>query len=81
MRTPDKIRDDAIAHFCEIAIPKFNAGQKEHGGCLDERVTIADIEDEIIDLFFYVQSLKEKQRHEIKRLRAEAARWKEIAQR
>ena len=81
MRTPDEIRDDAISYFCEVAIPKFDAGQLEHGGSLDERVSAEDIEDEIIDLWMYVQSMKKKHQTEMETLRAEAERWKERAQR
>ena len=57
-RTPERIRDTAISLFVDRATAKFNAGQEEHGGNLDERVTFKDIEDEIIDLWFYVQSKK-----------------------
>tara|TARA_R100001530_G_scaffold28654_7_gene22699 strand:+ start:1126 stop:1428 length:303 start_codon:yes stop_codon:yes gene_type:complete len=57
-RTPERIRDTAIDLFIDRANAKFNAGQEEHGGNLDERVTFKDIEDEIIDLWFYVQSKK-----------------------
>lgn len=87
-RTPDKIRDDAIEYFTREAAEKFDEGQEEHGGCLDERVCEVDIEDEIIDLWFYVQSLSEKHRKQIvslcfviDELRSEVKRWKERAQR
>ena len=87
-RTPDKIRDDALQYFTEVAGDKFDAGQKEHGGSLDERVSEVDIDDEIIDLWFYVQSLSEKHRVQIvdlcftiTKLEAEVERWKERAQR
>ena len=87
-RTPDKIRDDAIEYFTREAAEKFDEGQEEHGGSLDERVSEVDIEDEIIDLWFYVQSLSEKHRKQIvslcfviDQLKAEVERWKERAQR
>lgn len=57
-RTPEQIRDAAIHHFNDRAVAKFNAGQEEHGGSLDENTSFVDIEDEIIDLWFYVQSIK-----------------------
>ena len=59
-RTPAEIRDESIRRFNELAAMKFNAGQAEHKGCLDERVTCAHMEEEIIDLWFYVQSMKKK---------------------
>ena len=59
-RTPDDIRDTAIQDFTLKAYAKFNCGQDEHGGNLDTRVRFRDIEDEIIDLWFYVQSMKAK---------------------
>ena len=31
-RTPSEIRDAAIERFDSVAAPKFDAGQKEHGG-------------------------------------------------
>ena len=88
LRTPDKIRDDALQYFMETAGDKFDAGQKEHGGSLDIRVSEVDINDEITDLWFYVQSLSEKHRVQIvdlcftiTKLEAEVERWKERAQR
>jgi len=59
-RTPDEIRDEAIQDFTLKAYAKFNCGQDEHGGNLDTRVRFRDIDDEIIDLWFYVQSMKAK---------------------
>ena len=88
LRTPDKNRDDAIQYFMETAGDKFDAGQQEHGGSLDARVSTADIDDEIIDIWFYVQSLSEKHRVQIvdlcftiTKLEADVERWKERAQR
>ena len=59
-RTPAEIRNESIRRFNELAAMKFNAGQAEHKGCLDERVTFSHMEEEIIDLWFYVQSMKKK---------------------
>tara|TARA_R110000824_G_scaffold125134_3_gene284052 strand:- start:1364 stop:1588 length:225 start_codon:yes stop_codon:yes gene_type:complete len=59
-RTPDEIRDAAIVHFIERAVPKFNKGQEEHGGSCDQRANFEELENEIIDLWFYMQSLKYK---------------------
>ena len=57
-RTPSEIRDAAIERYNSVAAPKFDAGQKEHGGSLDFRVQWEDLEYEVIDLWFYIQSMK-----------------------
>jgi len=58
------LRDEAIARFTEKATSKFNAGIQEHnpngGNDLEDRATFADLEDEIIDLWYYVQGLKRR---------------------
>ena len=58
------LRDEAIARFTEKATSKFNAGIQEHnpngGNDLEDRATFADLEDEVIDLWFYVQGLKRR---------------------
>lgn len=58
------LRDEAIARFTEKATSKFNAGIREHnpngGNDLEDRATFADLEDEIIDLWYYVQGLKRR---------------------
>ena len=59
-RTPSEIRDAAIERFDSVASPKFDAGQKEHGGNLDLRVQWEDLEYEVMDLWFYIQSMKRK---------------------
>ncbi len=64
--TPDEIRDVSIEKFMLLARSKYNAGQREHGGNLVENVKFKDLEDEIIDLWFYVQSLRMKLEREEK---------------
>ena len=59
-RTPSEIRNASIARFVSEASDKFDKGQDEHGGCLDETVTFEDCEGEIIDLWHYLQSLQRK---------------------
>jgi hypothetical protein len=59
-RTPSEIRDAAIERFNIVAAPKFDAGQNEHGGNLDLRVQWEDLEYEVMDLWFYIQSMKRK---------------------
>ena len=57
-----RIRDEALARFEMRAFEKYNAGQQEHGGLITARVTLEDLEDEIIDLWYYLQAFKEKLR-------------------
>ena len=56
----NRIKNQAIEAFSAKAFQKYDAGQAEHGGLLTERVSLEDLEDEIIDLWFYLQALKEK---------------------
>ena len=81
MRTPDEIREVSIMRFKELARPKYDIGQEEHGGLLDETVPIEKIEEEILDLWFYSQSLRVRHEAEIKKLEAQVERWKETAKR
>tara|TARA_R100001443_G_scaffold116636_1_gene137677 strand:- start:177 stop:506 length:330 start_codon:yes stop_codon:yes gene_type:complete len=55
-RPPEKICKEAIDEFNELASSKFWKGQKEHGGCLDDRDCIAAAKEEVIDLWFYLCS-------------------------
>ncbi len=51
----------ALERFVEDATDKFVRGAKEHTGQpLTERVTLTDIEDELIDSWFYTIALKRK---------------------
>ena len=56
----NRIKNQAIDAFRSKAFKKYDAGQEEHGGLLTERVSLEDLEDEIIDLWFYLQALKER---------------------
>ena len=67
--------------FKELARAKYDKGQEEHGGLLDETVTIEKLEEESIDLWFYAQSLRVRHENEIGQLEAELERWKERAKR
>lgn len=61
--TPEQERSmgDALARFREKAESKYRAGQAEHGGNLWDRSQILDeIENEVIDQWFYVQVLRQK---------------------
>ena len=67
--------------FKELARPKYDKGQLEHGGLLDETVSIERLEEEGLDLWFYTQSLRVKHSDEVKRLEEEVERWRERAKR
>lgn len=53
-----EFRDHAINLFGTLAHRKYNKGQEEHGGFLPRDVTLKDIEDEMIDNWFYFQAFK-----------------------
>ena len=96
-RTSETIRDDAVRRFMQLAPVKYDMGQEEHGGLLDETVKWKSVEDEIIDLWFYIQSMKrralqpwlieevtaraEKAEARVKELEDRVAQWKEKAKR
>lgn len=42
---------------------KFNAGAFEHGGSIFDRETIQEARKEVMDLMFYLGTLKEKKEH------------------
>jgi DNA/RNA-binding domain of Phe-tRNA-synthetase-like protein len=64
-RTSEQIRDDAVAEMPESFMEKYDKGQAEHGGNLDENVTWKDIEDEVKDLWFYTKSMRYKVEKEV----------------
>lgn len=56
--TPDEVRDHAIARFKAKAAEKYDKGQAEHGGLIVDRDLLNEIEDEAIDLVFYIFALR-----------------------
>jgi len=60
MNTPDSFRDKAIADFRIAAKKKYDIGQAEHGGFLPDRANLDEIEEEVIDLWFYLRALRHK---------------------
>jgi hypothetical protein len=50
----------SIRLFMDKAEDKYNKGQEEHGGYLPFDVIFKDLEDEIIDMWFYIQAMKLK---------------------
>jgi len=74
-RQPDVARDEDIAAFTVLAKSKYDKGQKAAGTLLDETVTFEALEEEILDMWFYSQSLKRK----LADAEDEMMRWKTIA--
>ena len=60
MRTTDEIRDASITRFNELAGVKYDVGQSEHNTNLDQTVTFAHLEEEVIDMCHYTQSMRQK---------------------
>ena len=56
--TPEEIVKRSVDRFNELATAKYMAGQDEHGGCLVDKVCLANMEEEIIDLWHYIQALR-----------------------
>ena len=56
----NRIKQAALDAFVSKAFDKYDKGQREHGGLITERVSLEDLEDEIIDLWFYLQALRVK---------------------
>ncbi len=84
-RTPNQIRDESIKCFNQMAPAKYNAGQEEHGGLLDNREDIiADLRGEAIDFWFYVETaarqLEEKDER-IEELEKQVKHYKDLAKR
>ena len=55
---PEEIAKQSVDRFKALATAKYMAGQKEHGGCLVDKVKLAHLEEEIIDLWHYVYALR-----------------------
>ena len=55
-----EFKDSAIRLFAQKASDKYDRGQEEHGGYLPFDVIFNDIEDEVMDMWFYIQALKLK---------------------
>ena len=55
---PEEIAEQSVDRFKALAKAKYMAGQEEHGGCLVDKVKLAHLEEEIIDLWHYVYALR-----------------------
>ena len=55
-----RFRETAMERFLKKARAKYDKGQQEHGGYLPVDVNINDLEDEVIDQWFYLQAIKVK---------------------
>jgi hypothetical protein len=76
-RGPAEIRESGLKRFNELYRAKWDKGQREHGGCLDETVTVESMEEEVLDFWGYLQSLKEKHRKEVESLKQQVDIWKD----
>ena len=56
--TPEEIAKRSVDRFNDLATAKYMAGQDEHGGCLVNKVCLDHMEEEIIDLWHYIQALR-----------------------
>ena len=55
---PEEIARQSVERFRALGVPKYLAGQKEHGGDLVQKVKLEHLEEEIIDLWHYVYALR-----------------------
>jgi len=55
---PEEIARQSVERFRALGVPKYLAGQKEHGGDLPQKVRLEHLEEEIIDLWHYVYALR-----------------------
>ena len=55
---PEEIAKQSVDRFKALATAKYMAGQGEHGVCLVDKVRLAHLEEEIIDLWHYVYALR-----------------------
>ena len=67
-RSPEEIREAGLERFNALYREKWDRGQEEHGGCLDKTVTIEKAEEECIDLWAYLQSLRQLHNDQLKEL-------------
>jgi len=76
---PSEVREHAIARFKAKAREKYDKGQAEHQGLIVDRDLLNEIEDEAIDLVFYIFALRLKlQRAEARMIKQNAklvCRW------
>ena len=85
VRTPNQIKNESIKCFNQLAPAKYDAGQLEHAGLLDERKDIInDLRGEAIDFWFYVETAArqmEEKDERIEELEKQVEHYKEIAKR
>ena len=58
--TPTSFRDWSLCRFQIKAKEKYDKGQDEHGGNVCDRITIDEIEEEVIDMWHFLQALRVK---------------------
>ena len=60
LKTPEAIKNYALNRWDKLAAKKYDDGQARHGGLITQRDSLNDLEEEIIDAWFYVQALRIK---------------------
>jgi hypothetical protein len=70
MMTPEEFRDAAAFDFANRAIVKFDKGRTEHGGgsILECQNLVGQVEEELIDGWHYIKSIRVKIQEAINRL-------------
>ena len=61
---PEEIARQSVERFRALATAKYMAGQEEHGGCLVDKVKLAHLEEERIELGHYVYALRRRLKDE-----------------
>jgi len=65
-----------VTNFIQVFVPKYMAGQREHGGNLAEKCTLKFMEEEVLDQWSYVQVAKAQWAEMLRILREEEQRCK-----
>ncbi len=55
---PEEIAKKSVDRFNDLATAKYTASQAEHRGNLANKVRLENAEEEIIDLWHYIQALR-----------------------
>jgi len=56
MTTQQEMMTTSLCNFVLSSVAKFEAGQKAHGGDIRNRNQLKDADEEVIDLFWYLES-------------------------
>jgi len=79
--TSDQIKHNSLTAFLEQASDKWDRGEAEHGGKITDRDCLLELEQEVIDAWFYVRGerIRRADREQyIHELEAEVHRLKQL---